>query len=352
MSFNRVYISTAAKANQYILTEIRVTDELLSHYPDYESCFRPLSRKVFELAEKLDLRNVHVITNDKTPVVRFSEEAYRFQTAEQILFFYNPEYHEAQDSLFKVNYRPRKIRLLFLATDKEIRANSAKFHEKVQSLLKELLPWLPEAELKAKVRDHQHLSYDLFARDKGKKETYGYKLRALHQRYKTRGVEVPEDHSALTYAKVSLPLSRKLKKQILPDGVNDYSPLYQWLEEQFKKSASNKKVTRLALLANNLTPIVRNSRYDKLESTEELQMIGFDPTSEEQQFISHWDAENLAESVNLILVAGRSDRTDAGYARFMNQVEETLKQFASSIGLDPSKEDMIVRFHQHISYRL
>ncbi|MDX3774383.1 DUF3083 family protein [Chromatiaceae bacterium AAb-1] len=352
MSFNRVYISASAKANQYILAEIRVTDELLSHYPDYESCFRPLSRKVFELADKLDLRNVHVITNDKLPVVRFSEEAYRFQTPEQILFFYNPEYHGAQDSLYKLNYRPRKIRLLFLATDTEIRANSAKFHEKVLNLLQELLPLLPVTDLQVKVRDHQHLSYDLFARDKGKKETYGYKLRALHQRYKTRGVEIPDDHSALTYAKVSLPLSRKLRKQILPDGANDYSPLYQWLEEQFKKSAAARKVTRLALLANNLTPIVRNSRYDKLESTEELQMIGFDPTSEEQQFISHWEAENLAESVNLILVAGRNDRNDIGYARFMNQVEEVLKQFAQAIGLEPAKEDMIVRFHQHISYRL
>ncbi len=34
-----------------------------------------------------------------------------------------------------------------------------------------------------KLRDHQHLSYDLFARQKGCNDSYGYKLRDLEKRY-------------------------------------------------------------------------------------------------------------------------------------------------------------------------
>lgn len=350
MSLNKVYISTKAKANQYILAEIKVTDELLAQYPDYESCFRPLSRKVFSLAEKHGLRNVHVITNDKLPVVRFSYESYCFQTNEQILFFYNPDYHEGQDSFFKINYRPRKIRLLFLATDVDIRANAATFHSEVIGLLNELLPTLPVENLKYVIRDHQSLSYDLFAREKGYKETYAYKLNAVDQRYKVRNVELPADHSAVTFAKISIPLTRKLKKRVLPDGENEFSPLYAWLEEQFKLAAASKKITRLAILANDLTPIVRNSKYDQHENTNELQLVGFDPVSTEDQFISSWNGDNLAASINLILVASKEDRVDSGYGRFMNHVEEILRKFASSIGLAPERDDLIVRFHQHISY--
>lgn len=351
MSFNKVYISAKAKANQYVLAEFKVTDAFLAHYPDYESCLRPLSRLVFNLAEQQGLRNIHVISNDKLPVVRFSHEAYTFQTAEQILFFYHPAYHDAQDSFFKTDYRPRKIRLLFLATGTDIRAEAAVFHRKVLNVLHALMSQLPDVPLSLKIRDHQHLSYDLFAREKGLKESYGYKLRDLYHRYRARECELPEHYHEMAYIKVSIPLTRKLKKQVIPDGANDYSALYQWLEQQFIAAAANKNIKRLAFLANDLTPIVRNSKFDELTSTAELQPIGFDPDSNKLQIISHWNGQNLAASVNLIMAAGRSDRTDTGYARFVNQAEEVLRRFATAIGIEPEQTELLVRFHQHISYR-
>lgn len=109
----KVYIPKEARTNQYITAEIKVTDELLNQYPDYQSCYQTLSRLIFNLAEQHDLRNVHVITNDKLPVVRYHTEAYCFQTTEQILFFYNPAYHEAQNLFSQENYRARKLRIVF-----------------------------------------------------------------------------------------------------------------------------------------------------------------------------------------------------------------------------------------------
>ncbi|MGL5048603.1 MAG: DUF3083 family protein [Shewanella sp.] len=348
----KVYIPKEARTNQFITAEIKVTDELLSQYPDYQSCYQTLSRLIFNLAEQHDLRNVQVITNDKLPVVRFHTEAYCFQTTEQILFFYNPNYHEAQNLFSQENYRARKLRIVFLATGEDIRSNSASFHIKVRNLLTELMPLMPISDLKIKIRDHQHMSYDLFAKAKGNKETYGYKLRAIGPRYKARKCELPENVSSLTYVTVSLPLSRKLKQGLLPDSATDFTPLYQHLEDCFLKAAANRQLTRLAMIANGLTPLVRNSKFEKLDSNTEVQMIGFDPNATEQQVIRRWDSDKLVEAAHFTIVAGTKDCDDAGFGRFMNHVETALKAFAADIGVDPEREDLVIRFHQHISYQI
>ena len=347
----KVYIPKEARTNQYITAEIKVTDALLSHYPDYKTCYQTLSRAIFSLADQEDIRNIHVITNDKLPVVRFHTEAYCFQTAEQIIFFYNPAYHEAQNVFTNVDYRARKLRIIFLATGDEIRSNSANFHTKVQHFLAKLRPQLPAVELKVKIRDHQHLSYDLFAKAKGNKETHSYKLRSISHRYKARSCALPEDHSSLSYVTVNLPLSRKLKQATLQEHTNDFTPLYQKLEEAFIKATSAKQLNRIAMVANGLTPLVRNSKFDQLESTDEVQMIGFDPNAEAQQFIRHWDGSHIVEAVSFTIAAGTKDCEDNGFGRFMNQVEDALRNFANDMELDKSREDLIVRFHQHISYQ-
>lgn len=347
----KVYIPKDVRANQYITAEIKVTDALLAHYPDYKTCYQSLSRAIFSLADQEELYNLHVITNDKLPVVRYHTEAYCFPTAEQIIFFYNPAYHESQTLHTKDDYRARKIRIVFLATGDEIRSKSANFHIKVQSFLAKLMPQLPEQELTIKVRDHQHISYDLFAKAKGNKETYGYKLRSISHRYKARECPLPEDHGSLCYVTVKLPLSRKLKQAILPEHTNDFTPLYQKLEDAFVQAASAKKLNRIAMVANGLTPLVRNSKFDQVDGTDEVQMLGFDPNIEEQQFIRHWDGNKLVEMVSFTIAAGTKDIKDGGFGRYLNRVEEALKSFTAELPIDKSRDDLIVRFHQHISYQ-
>jgi len=348
----KVYIPKDVRSNQYITAEIIVTDALLAHYPDYKTCYQTLSRTIFNLAEQEELYNLHVITNDKLPVVRFHTEAYCFPTAEQIIFFYNPEYHEAQSLHSKDDYRARKIRIVFLATGEDIRSNSASFHIKVQSFLAKLMPLLPEKDLTIKIRDHQHLSYDLFAKAKGNKESYGYKLRSISDRYKARNCPLPEGHGSLCYVTVNLSLSRKLKQALLPAHTNDFTPLYQKLEDAFIQATSAKQLKRIAMVANGLTPLVRNSKYDQVDSTDEVQMIGFDPNIEEQQqFIRHWDGNHLVEMVSFTIATGEKDAKDGGLGRYLNRVEDALKSLTSELALDKSREDLIVRFHQHISYQ-
>ncbi|AZQ10260.1 MULTISPECIES: DUF3083 family protein [Shewanella] len=353
MSFNhqqKVYLPTDARTNQYITAEIKLTDALLSQYPDYLSCYQALAKQFFELADKHDLRNVHVIANDKLPVVRFHTEAYCLETDQQVIFFYNPRYHEAQNLFARADYRTRKIRFLFLAVGDELRANSATFHTQVQGLLAEFAPTLA-LEQPIKVRDHQHLTYDLFARAKGNKKTYGFKLRGIAQRYKARKCELPEDVSSLSYVTVTLPLGRRLKQRLGGDNNANYGAMYQKLQDSFHKAVNEHGFKRSAMVANGLLPLVRNSKFDRLSTDKGVQMLGFDPNAAEPQFLAHWQADNLVETAFFVVAAGKEDHEDAGFGRFMNEVEDALRQFARDIEIDGERQDLVVRFHQHISYK-
>ncbi|MDP5459627.1 DUF3083 family protein [Alishewanella sp. SMS8] len=358
-SQHKVYLPAEARDNQYLLAEFALTDELLAAFPasnpakPFEQLYQQLSQQFFELADAAQLHNVHLIANGKTPVVRFHQEAYVLQTTEQILFFYNPSYHEAQHSFFDASIRARKISLLFLATDQPLRANAAAFHQKVTTVLQQLLAKLKMTETKVKVRDHQHLTYDLFAKAKGQKESYGYKLRSIGARYKARQCELPA-HNALTYVIVNLPLSRRLKEQVALNLQSDapYLPLYQKVSDSFVSACQPEQFKHLAVLANGLLPLVRNSQFDKSSHGTELQMIGFDPSAQAGQLISDLQGDKLVEMMQLVIFATPADQTDMGYGRFMNQVEAALHRFAKSLALQPERDDLTVRFHQHISYHL
>ncbi|MDF2179939.1 DUF3083 family protein [Aliiglaciecola sp. CAU 1673] len=347
---HRVYIPTIAKSNQYLLAEIRTDESFYQGFASAQEAYETLSQRFFALAEQAGLHNVHMIANDKLPVVRYHHEAMHFQTNRQILFFYDPAIHEGQNLFVTPGYQARKIRLLFLATGADIRSHSAQFHQQVMGVIEHLKSALPTADCQIKIRDHQHLSYDLFAREKGHKETYGYKLRGLYPRYKARQCELPQQHSAISYVTLSLPLTRGIKEQFSSGSAGDFAPLYLSLEELFLKACGDKKLDRLAMVANGLTPLVRNSQVDRSEQNGELQKISFDPDAPGQQFIAHWDNSNLVETAHFIVVAGKEDNTEFGYGQFMNRVQEAVDTFAKRLGMDPTRNVLTLRFHQHISY--
>lgn len=348
---HRVYLPTNARSNQYLLAEIKTDDAFYAGFASAADCYQQLAQQLFALMEQFGLRNLQLIANDKLPIVRFHEEAYTLQTEKQILFFYNPKYHEGQGLFTTPGYQARKLRVVFLATGDELRAQAAVFHQKVVQLLTAWQQQLPGTPL-IKLRDHQHLSYDLFAKSKGHKETYGYKLRGLYPRYQARQCALPAEHSEITYVTVTLPLTRNLKQHFLVDGATDFSLLYQQLEQRFTAACAGKKLDKLAMVANGLTPVVRNSKWDKIENNRELQKISFNPDCSAPQLLSFWQADKLVESAHFIIVADQDDNTEFGYGRFMNQVEEALRSFARQLEIPSERQAMLIRFYQHISYIL
>ncbi len=351
-SQHKVYIPDTAKDSQYMLAEFQLSQAFFACFPDENSCYRQLSQQFFKLTDAAGLTNVHFIANDKMPVVRFHTEAFCFQTADQMLFFYNPAYHEAQHCWYNSHYRARKISLLCLATGDEIRNKAAGFHAKVQQVMLDFKALLPQSDIPFKIRDHQHLSYDLFARAKGCDSSFGYKLRSLPTRYQARGTTIPKNHHTMSYAAVSLPLCRELKQRLLPESATGYATLYQNLEQHFASCAKAQHLTRLAMIADGSTPLVRNRQLDKSRQSPELTMLSFDTSSPQTQLISQWQDEQLVDTAHLLLVAGQDDNTEFGYGRFMNQVEQSLRQLAQQLGLQKEKQDFTVRFHQHLSYLL
>ncbi len=158
LSQHRVYIPTTARANQYILAEFIPSESLYARFSTLEQCYERLARQLFSSCDEYELHNVHLIANDKLPIVRFHEESYCLQTAKQILFFYNPRYHEAHKCFYDTEQASKKIRLLFLATGDDLRANSAIFHNNVKKVLDTLQESILDGEEQFKLRDHQHLT--------------------------------------------------------------------------------------------------------------------------------------------------------------------------------------------------
>jgi hypothetical protein len=354
MNLNRVYIPSKARNNQYILAEFKPTDEFYNCFDDLQSCYERLARQLFALCDEYELHNVHFIANDKLPVVRYHEESYCLQTQKQMLFFYNPKYHEAHKSYWEDGVKARKITLLFLATGDDIRANAANFHNKVKLTLDALVDVVkPIAENTLRVRDHQHLTYDIFAKAKGSKESYGYKLRSLYPRYQARNCTLPDEHSEMTYATFSLPITRALKTEFqhLINNYNDYSAFYKNIEDLFLSSCADKQLRLSAFLADDRLPLIRNSQIDKSSGNEELCKLSFDTDNQETQFHSTWDANKLVDTMNFVVVAHNSDKKDMGYGRFMNNVEAMIRAFTNELKVNPTKQDINVRFFQHISYQ-
>ncbi|WP_153913642.1 DUF3083 family protein [Shewanella sp. TC10] len=347
----KVYLPTTTRKNQYITVGFPLTDEFISHYESLENCYQEFSKLVFETADKLELYNVHVVATDKLPVVRFHNEVYCFSTQEQLRFFYNPAYHEANSLHMVADYRAKKLKVVFLATGDEIRSNAANFHARIRDFTQALLPQLPIQGLATKIRDHQHISYDLYAKNKGHKETYGYKLRALNSRYQHRDCPLPEEASALSYAMITMPIGRRIKNQLLAEKHENYNDSYQKLCQNFIEAAQSKQLNKLAVVANGKYPLVRNSKFEDLESTNELQMIGFDPSATDASPICHWDGNVIAEAIRFVVVADDSNISDGGYGRFMNQVEEAMRKFIGDIDFDKEHVNLTIGFHQHLSYK-
>jgi hypothetical protein len=50
------------------------------------------------------------------------------------------------------------------------------------------------------------------------------------------------------------------------------------------------------------------------------------------------------------VVAAQHNNNEMGYGRFMNQVEKTIHTLCDELAINKQRQDLSVRFYQHISY--
>ena len=358
---HKAYLPGNVRDNQYILAEFTLCDEMFQQFSNKYSELKPqpfydfyqqLSTLFFRLTDEVELNNCQFIANDKLARVRYSQEMHQWQTNQQILFYYNPENHHFKKSFFDGNKKAKKVSLLFLATGSEIRFNAATFHHKVSRVVQKFCQQVNLDKSAIRLRDHQHLTYDLFAKHKGCSTTQTHKLREINKRYECQKVTIPEHHSAMNYAVVTLNISNELLQQVEIDSNSHdpYNPLYTYLTDVFTMAAKHYNLNNGALIANGLIPIVRYSIHEIVSRVGELQMLGYNPEQSSCGIISKWSAGELIDSVQFVFVATPENNTEHGFGRFLNQIEQTLQLMAVELEIEPSKEEMMVRFHQHIAY--
>lgn len=348
--------------NQYILAEFALTDALITKFSnnsnhctnDYNLFYQNISSLFFDLCKKHQIKNSQFIANDKLPRVRFSQEIHQWQTNQQILFYYNPFEHELKKSFYDSEIKAQKISLLFLVGGLDIRLNAASFHNKVLKLINEFSTHaaIPKGEIR--IRDHQHLTYDIYAKVKGNELNRSHKLRTIPLRYQQQFFPLPNHVSAVNYAVINLPVSNHLLNlvDIDPSSDDPYNPLYTFIADAFAQAAKHYNLNNGAMIANGLVPVVRFSEEEQVSTKGELQMLGFNPALNQCGLICKWNAKELVDCIQLIFVANDENITHYGYAMFLNQIEKAIKLISTELEISPKKETITTRFHQHIAYNL
>ncbi|SFD18531.1 DUF3083 family protein [Pseudoalteromonas denitrificans] len=357
---HKVYVPKNARDNQYILLEFSPNDILIEKAYDhalpshgFDSFYRFISNEFFKLCYKYNLTNAHFIAKNKLIKVRFSDEAQVIETEQQVIFFYNPQSHTAIRTFYDKNKLTKKIQLLFLATGSEIRENAAHFHIKILNLMHELSDVMSVPLNKIKIKDHQHLTFDLFSTDKNDKATKTHGFRKLVDRYYQQALPIPQKSKNQTFSIASLPINTKLLQQFDIDITTDepYKMLYQHISDLFIRVAKSYQLEQLVMVANAKTPVLRQTENNFTSIQTELVHLGLSSHNENDTCINLWDSTSLVGTINLIFIATDTDLHKRSYGKFVNNLMLATKEIATTLGYEPKSDTLILRFYQHLSYR-
>jgi hypothetical protein len=354
-----VYLPADARDNQYILAEIPLTDKLLelvgvevdnSSSKPYQKFYQALSHKVFNIVEAHDLTHVNFVANNRLVRVRYSGEQQVLHTEQQSFFFYCPEHNSTFKGYYDGAIRAKKIKILFLATGKDLRVNSGKFHNGVYKAVQEIAQKVGLSEGDIKLRDHQHLTFDIFAKDKGGTNTLSHTFRELADRYESQGQAINDKHTSITYVVASIPMARRLLKGANIDYLSEtpFTHLYQKIEKAFNISCEANQIDQGALIANGLSPFVRYDENEVSTAKGELISIGVNPDNPESRFCVHWQGDSLVDTLRFVFFADKSDETHHNYGKFVNQAIAAVRKFSDEVDWKKESDDIIVRVHQHI----
>jgi len=362
-SQHKVYIPASVRENQYLLAKFTLTDELINKISGsidlnaelpYQAFYEKLSSIFFNICNELDIESCHFVGSDKFTRVRFSPEKLTAQTEQQIVFLYNPKYHVNQNAYFDGTKKARKISLVFLTNSNDIREDAPKLFQKVNKAVAKFAEQTGIEKNSIRVCDHQHLTYDLFAKEKGELGSTAHKLRPISLRYKAADVEIPASSDALTYVTVELPITKRIRNLVEIDesSTEPYNALYNLIADTFISSSKHYELNNGAVIANGLMPFVRTSEDDIVETNGELQKLGYNPEKSNGGYTCKWSADKLVDTVQLIFIASNKNQTNIGHGKFLSQVEKALRSMTEKLEYVNDKEELKVRFHQHIGFNI
>jgi len=359
----KVYVPASARDNHYIIAEMPLTDKLISLVGEdvdltsakpYQKFYQRLAKLAFDVVEECNIEHANFIANNRLVRVRNSDEQQVLHTDKQSYFFYNPKHNSTFKGYFDGDIRSNKVKFLFLATGENIRENSAAFHQKVFSAINILSQRIGLEPSALKVRDHQHLTYDVFAREKGCRESKSHTFREISTRYLQQNVVVEGDRTAITYAVVSVPMTRRLLKgtEINYDSDNPFELLYSKISQAFTQANEKYQLSHAAMIANGLSPIVRFDENASTVINGDIISLGYNPQNESRDISCQWQGDKLVDTIRLVFFATDFDETHKTYGKFVNQVTQAVNAIADELNWKKDCDYMLMRFNQQLVRRV
>ena len=360
---DKVYVPSNARDNHYIIAEMPLTDKLIELIGEdidltmafpYQKFYQKLAKLAFDVVEECNIEHANFVANNRLVRVRNSDEQQVLHTDKQSFFFYNPKHNSTFKGYFDAAVRSNKVKFLFLATGENLRENAAGFHQKVFDAVNIISQRIGLEPAELKVRDHQHLTYDIFAREKGSKESKSHTFRDLPTRYLQQNVVVKGDYNAVTYAVVSVPMTRRLLKgtEINYDSDRPFELLYTKISQAFTQANEKYQLKHAALIANGLSPIVRFDTNASTIINGDIISLGYNPHHESRDISCQWQGEKLVDTIRLVFFATDSDETHQTYGKFVNQVIQAVNAIADDLNWKKEHDYMLMRFNQQLVRRV
>lgn len=357
---NKVYIPANNRENQYLLIEFELSElniaslmtskgldsnALAQFYLDFKQSF-------FQCCKLNGISNAMFVAKDKLVRVRFGEESQVIETGEQLIVFYDPKRHQGFKACYDKEQLVSKLVLAVFATGEDIREQAVLLHQKATQMVADLSEAVGQAANLFKVRDHQHITYELYAAEKGMKKTTTHGLRFVPERYQQQSLILPDDTKHQGYVVATLPIPMFLIEEAENNisAEQPYQALYKSIVRTLTDVSDEEEINKLAVMANGCQPIVRSNQNEQIQVSDELVYLSFGD-DEDQEYIADWNATNLVDSVSLVFKPTQEDVKHSSFGRYMNRVNQVLKLMGKVMGLEPEHNDVMVRFHQNTQYQ-
>lgn len=360
---DKVYVPANARDNHYVIAEMPLTDELIDLVGEvvdltieqpYHKFYQKLAKIAFDVVEDGNIEHANFVANNRLVRVRNSDEQQVLHTDKQSFFFYSPMHNSTFKGYFDGAVRSNKVKFLFLATGENLRENAAGFHQKVLKAVSVLSQKIGLKTGALKVRDHQHITYDIFAREKGNKESISHTFREISTRYQHQNVVVDDNSTAVTYAVVSMPMTRRLLKgtEIDYDSNKPFEQLYTKISQAFNLANKKHQLSHAAMIANGLAPIVRFDENAATTVNGDIISLGYNPRHESRDISSQWQGGKLVDTIRLVFFATDFDETHKTYGKFVNQVTQAVATIADELNWKKDHDYMLMRFNQQLVRRV
>lgn len=357
---NKVYIPANNRENQYLLIEFELSEQIISQLVSSKGIngnelaqfYLEFKQSFFNCCKVNGICNAMFVAKDKLVRVRFGEESQVIETGEQLIVFYDPKRHQGFKACYDKEQLVSKLVLAVFATGDDIREEAVNLHQKATHMVAELSEAVGQSADLFKVRDHQHITYELYAAEKGMKKTTTHGLRFVPERYQHQSLILPDDtkHNGYVVATMPIPMFLIEEAESNMSAEQPYQALYKSIVRTLTDVADEEEVNKLAIMANGRQAIVRSNQNEQIQVSDELVYLSFGE-DEDQEYFADWNATNLVDSIALVFRPTAEDVQNHSFGKYMNKVNQVLKLMGKVMGLEPERDDVMVRFHQNTQYQ-